>query len=257
MTLAETRRPVGRVAGHQDLPGRHEREQRLQVGRATTRRCRRTGSGGRAPRARSRPGRRCRRGPGSAAGRGGAGQTSTACRPSAGIPRPAWTRIGSRRSSASANTACEVRVVERELLGARVELDARARPRSRQRSASASGVAVRVEPAEREQPAAGGLRLRDHHVVGGRIAVGLVHREDEGARVDPLERADRAARGCSCSRRGRSRPMCVWASSGSSPPTSFWSSWNHGTMPLSSITSAQTTKSRAGSATARRSRGRA
>ena len=47
----------------------------------------------------------------------------------AGIPRPAWMSIGSVRSCASANSSRDVGMVERELLGARMQLDPlRARP---------------------------------------------------------------------------------------------------------------------------------
>jgi hypothetical protein len=49
---------------------------------------------------------------------------------------------------------------------------------------------ARIEAAERDQPAVGLRCLREHHVVGGRVAVGLVHREDERSGVDPLERPD-------------------------------------------------------------------
>ena len=42
-------------------------------------------------------------------------------------------------------------------------------------------VVVRVDAAERHQQAAGVRGRRDHHVVGGRVAVRLVHREHERA----------------------------------------------------------------------------
>jgi hypothetical protein len=78
-------------------------------------------------------------------------------------------------------------VVERELLGARVELDAARAARERALGLG-ERVVLGVEAAEGEQPAAGGLRLLDHHVVRRRVAVRLVHREHERPRVDLLER---------------------------------------------------------------------
>jgi hypothetical protein len=80
-------------------------------------------------------------------------------------------------------------VVEREPLRARMELDPAC---ATVEGALGLGerVVLGVEPAEREQPSVRPLGLVDDHVVGGRIAVGLVHREDESARVDSLERAD-------------------------------------------------------------------
>ena len=79
------------------------------------------------------------------------------------------------------------RLGERELLGARVQLDAgragvEAAPRLRDRA----GV-LRLDAAQRAQRA---VRRRDpveHHVVGLAVAVGLVHREHERARVDGRE----------------------------------------------------------------------
>ncbi len=114
---------------------------------------------------------------------------STAWRPRAGMPRPAWTSTGSRRSSASANTGARFGWSSANCSARGWSLMPRA-PRSSARSASASGVAVRVEPAEGEQAAVRGRGLLDHHVVRRRVSVGLVHREDERASVDALERAD-------------------------------------------------------------------
>jgi hypothetical protein len=49
---------------------------------------------------------------------------------------------------------------------------------------------LRVQPAEREQPAVAPPGLLDHDVVRGRIPVRLVHREDERPRVDALQGFD-------------------------------------------------------------------
>ena len=46
-----------------------------------------------------------------------------ACRPSAGMPRPAWQRIVSRLLLREREDGLQVRMVEREALGARVQLD--------------------------------------------------------------------------------------------------------------------------------------
>ena len=83
----------------------------------------------------------------------------------------------------------EAGVVERELLGARMELDA-ARAAVERALGLGGRVVGRVEAAEGEQAALAPLRLLDHHVVRRRVAVELVHGEDERARVDPLQRAD-------------------------------------------------------------------
>ena len=82
------------------------------------------------------------------------------------------------------------RVVERELLGPRMELDP-ARPARERALGLGDRVGLRVQAAERDQPALGGEGLVDHRVVGRRIAVGLVHREDEGAPgVGDVEQGD-------------------------------------------------------------------
>ena len=80
-------------------------------------------------------------------------QAWSACLPSAGIPRPAWqstvrpTLVGEREDR------LQVWVIEREALGARVQLDAAGAGGER-----ALGLgqrrAVRVEPAEGEELAA-------------------------------------------------------------------------------------------------------
>ena len=109
------------------------------------------------------------------------------------MPRPACTRIGSRRSSASANrrSTSGWSSVNRSARGC--SLIPRA-PRSRQRSASATAIGVRVEAAERHEPPVRRLRLGDDAVVRLGVAVGLVHREDDGARVDDRQRLEQLLR---------------------------------------------------------------
>ena len=139
------RRPVGSVAREQHLAGRDERHQRLKVGWGPPRRVEEQVRLLRRPRqiqARSQipawarirrtPGRRRR--PQRVAGR------APGCR------GPRGRAPAAALASASANTARERRMVEREALGAGVELDP-ARARRQARSASASGSA-RVEPAK-------------------------------------------------------------------------------------------------------------
>ena len=144
------------VAREQHLAGRHERHAAPEGRWATTRPCRRRGWGAPAPRARSRRGRRSRRGPGSGACPGWRAQASTACRPSAGMPRPAWTSTGRPPLVGEREHAVERRVVEREALGARVELDSRARPRPGsarpRRAGRPPGRAGRRAPARRPTP---------------------------------------------------------------------------------------------------------
>ena len=77
-------------------------------------------------------------------------------------------------------------MVERELLRAGMQLDP-ARAAGQCALDLGERVVVRVEPGEREEAALTALGLVDHHVVGGGVTVGLVHREDEGPGVDPLE----------------------------------------------------------------------
>ena len=112
------------------------------------------------------------------------GRQRAPCRgPSAGIPRPAWIRTGTRRSWATRDDLAHARLVHRELLGARVQLDpdgagvqAAARLGGGRRRAGRAGRRTTSRPSE-----AGGRGDRD--VVGPRVAVGLVHREHDRARV--------------------------------------------------------------------------
>jgi hypothetical protein len=81
----------------------------------------------------------------------------------------------------------EGRVVQRELLGPRMKLDPAC---SAFQGALDLGerLVMRIEPGEREQQAVALLRLPDDHLVRGRVALELVHREDERAGTDLLER---------------------------------------------------------------------
>ena len=85
------------------------------------------------------------------------------------------------------------RLAHPELLGARVELDpARAgverAPRLRERAV------VRVDAAVRDEPVrVGGGRGQDR-VVGGAVAVGLVHREHDAAGLDAVQRGQQLVR---------------------------------------------------------------
>ena len=71
-------------------------------------------------------------------------------------------------------------VVEREALCARVQLDAPG-PGGQAALGLGQRVVLRVEPAEGHEHRVTGLGLGEHHVVGGRIAVRLVHREHHPA----------------------------------------------------------------------------
>ena len=115
--------------------------------------------------------------------------SSTVFCPSAGIPRPAWIRIGTRRS-------CATSTISRTPGSCSVNCSARGcsliptAPASRQRRASAAGEIPRVEPAEGHQPPVGASAAAIDDVVGPRVAVRLVHREDDGARVRAGHRID-------------------------------------------------------------------
>ena len=78
-------------------------------------------------------------------------------------------------------------LVEREGVGARVELDA-ASTGVEAPFSLAHGIVMRVEPAERHEAAGGRRGLRQHAVVGRAVTLGLVHREDDGAGADRVER---------------------------------------------------------------------
>ena len=73
------------------------------------------------------------------------------------------------------------RMVERELLGAGVKLDPLRAGVETALGLAQCVVGVRVDAAERHQQPVRRSRRLDHHVVGRRVAVGLVHREHERA----------------------------------------------------------------------------
>ncbi len=138
------------------------------------------------------------------------------------MPRPAWTRIGTRRSAATANSVSTPGTpsVKPSARGCSLMPTA---PASRQRSASARGSSrsetgsIR-QKARKRPPEASAAAERD--VVELRVAARLVHRE--GDRVG--RRSSRAASSSSsgvCLRpSGSFWPMWVWtskSSSGSSP----------------------------------------
>ena len=159
---------------------------------ATTTRCRRTGWGGRVPRARSRRVRDARVGEDQAQARVARADLHRVA-PERRMPRPAWQRIGSRCSSASANTSCSAGWSSVKPSARGWSLMPRA-PLSRQRRASSSGDSM--GPAGRTRTAGrrcGGLG--SDHVVGGRVAVRLVHREHERAGVEVLQVVDQLGPG--------------------------------------------------------------
>ena len=102
-------------------------------------------------------------------------------RPSDGIPRPACTMTGSRRSSAKAK-------ISRDPGSPRPNRSARgcslipAAPRPTARSASREPRRVRIDAAERDQPALRGLGRGEHAVVGCPVAARLGEREHDRAR---------------------------------------------------------------------------
>ena len=85
------------------------------------------------------------------------------------------------------------RMVEREALGTRMELDP-ARPGREAAARLGERVVVRVDATEREKATVRCAGGRDRLVVGLRVAAGLVHREADGARVRALEGADQLIR---------------------------------------------------------------
>ena len=96
------------------------------------------------------------------------------------MPRPAWIRIGTRRSSASAKSSLDRRLGEGEALGPRMKLDpAGAGVEAARRLGHRAG--VRVDAAVRDQHASDSAAAASDEVVGRPVAVGLVHREDDGA----------------------------------------------------------------------------
>ena len=101
-----------------------------------------------------------------------------------GRPRPAWTRIGTRRSAASSKTGASRSSLSRNFWARGWSLIPRA-PRSRQRRASSIGSSSSAEPHERDEAALGASCELERAVVPGaeaRLPVGLVETEDEGPR---------------------------------------------------------------------------
>jgi hypothetical protein len=85
------------------------------------------------------------------------------------------------------------RFVEREAVGAGMELDP-TRAVVETTLGFAHRIVAGVEPAERDEPAVGRGGLGEDAVVGRVVAVGLVHREDDGAGADRVQRRDQLAR---------------------------------------------------------------
>ena len=83
--------------------------------------------------------------------------------------------------------AGEPGMVERELLGAGMQLDAQ---RALAQAALGLGqrIVVGVQAAERKQPPVGGGGVGEDHVVRRRVAVRLVHGKDDRPGVDVLQR---------------------------------------------------------------------
>ena len=194
---------VRRVARPDDLPRRHEPEERVHVGGVPPRgvdqqiRMRRE----LAPEpGEVRDGARER---GSAARRPNSLASSSECRPSAGIPRPAWIITGSRRSSAIATSSRTAGTVEREALGPRVQLDP---PRAGVERAPGLGdrPGVRVDAAVGDE---GAVRTPPRRRSRSRWPPDSPRAPASGTRPPwrPPARARRAARpGSACSRRDRS-----------------------------------------------------
>ena len=87
-------------------------------------------------------------------------------------------------------------MVEGELLGAGVQLDALRAGLERPLGLRAGTAVVGVDPAEGREQAVGPRRGVDDHVVGRGVAVGLVHGEDESAsRLGCAERVQQFGRG--------------------------------------------------------------
>ena len=137
-------------------------------------------------------------------------------RPSAsgGRPRPAWIRIGTVASSASAKMPVHLLAVEHEVLGAGVQLDA---ARAGRQAAFALGERVfgGVQPAEGDQPPVAFARPREHAVVGHAVGGHRARGRAAGTRTPcarPRRRAARAAARSVSERPSSSSPRCVWAS---------------------------------------------
>ena len=200
-------------------PGRDEREQRLQVGRhppgGVEQQVRVVGGDAPDPRQVADPGvgedqprvgnspASCdgvqARAPGSRGRRGSAPAARARAASATSAGRPGWSSVN-----------CSARGWSLIPLA----------PAARQRSASATGSScglTRQNGTSSPSDSRGGL---DHHVVGRRVAVGLVHREHErAARAGQLERPRAARSGVCFIPSGSFWPRWVWASNSSSPGT--------------------------------------
>ena len=97
-----------------------------------------------------------------------------------GDPAAGVDQDGQRALVRERDDRVNLRVVERELLGARVELDP-LRAGGERALGLGHGIVVRVDAAERNEQTARVARGGEHVVVGGAVAVGLVERERERA----------------------------------------------------------------------------
>ena len=210
--------PVGRVGGKHDLARRHKREQRQQVlgdppggveqhvGKIDARAPdpREIGDGGMGE---------------DHAGVGVVARVADHVLAQRRDPAPGVDQDRERALVREREQPRHVRVVERELLGARMQLDAAAPWRERPLGLGQRPLA-RLDPAERHHQAVAGRRRLDHEVVGRRVAVRLVHRKDEAATGSAHAQAVQAAPpGSGCIPSGSFSPRCVCASNSSRPGT--------------------------------------
>ncbi len=206
------------VAGEQDLAGRHEREQRLHVGRHPP--------GG--VEQQVRVVRRDAPDPRQVAD-AGVGEDQPRVREVLGE----LDRVQAERRDAAAGVdqhrqralvgerdqLAHLGVVERELSARGCSLIPRA-PAARHRSRLGDRVVVRVDAAERDEQPVESRAACEHHVVGGRIAVGLVHREHERATgVARSSSTSSSSLGVCFMPSGSFWPMCVCTSNSSTPGT--------------------------------------
>ena len=97
--------------------------------------------------------------------------------------------IGSRRSFAKSKILRTAGSSEPEPLRARMQLDPRRAATDRALRLPDRAAVARINTAERDQPALGGLRRGEGPVVGCPIAAGLGERKHDRAAVDGVERA--------------------------------------------------------------------
>ena len=144
-------------------------------------------------------------------------ESSTVSRPSAGIAAAGVDQDRHAPLVRDRDDLAHARLGHRELLGARVQLDA---DRARVQAAARLGrrMVARVEPAERHQPAVRGGRRRDRDVVRARVAVRLVHREHDRARARAAPSRSISSAGVCLKPSGSLAPMCVCASKSENGP---------------------------------------